>query len=235
MEYYPIFLDLKGRSCLVVGGGTVACRKVEGLLLCGARVHVISPEIVPEIRALETPEAVDALRQRMEPQTGQDLGDQQYTPATFEVRKFQSGDTQGYTVVIAATNDRAVNAQIFEEARDLGIPVNVVDDPPLCGFILPSIIRRGPITICFSTSGRSPALARRLREYLERSIGPEYGELADLLGELRPLMKEHIPSEEARNEVMDDMLSKGVLKLLRQGKRQEALEVAQRCICSSSA
>ena len=112
--------------------------------------------------------------------------------------------------------------------------MNVVDDPPLCGFILPSTIRRGPITLACSTSGRSPALARRLREYLERAIGPEYGVFAGMLGELRPLMKERIPTEEARNAAMDAMLSRGVLKLLRQGKRDEAMEVARECICTSS-
>ena len=232
MEYYPIFLDLKSRPCLVVGGGTIALRKAEGLLVCGAKVHVISPMIVPELQALESAEEVIALRERMEP--GFTPDGQPVHPVTFEARKYQPGDTRNYTLVIAATDDRPVNAQVFEEARELGIPVNVVDDPPLCGFILPSIIRRGPITIAFSTSGRSPALARRLREYLSRAIGPEYGEMADMMGELRPLMKQHIPSEEARNEVMDEMLSRGVLKLLRQGKRDEAMEVARQCICSSS-
>lgn len=233
MEYYPIFLDLKNRPCLVVGGGVIALRKVEGLLVCGAKVHVISPEIVPELRDFERVNAVAGFRKRVEPAF--DPATDPHHPVTFDVRKYRPGDTQGYTVVIAATDDRPVNAQIYEEAREFGIPVNVVDDPPLCGFILPSLIRRGPVTIAFSTSGRSPALARRLREYLERAIGPEYGELADLLGELRPLMKEHIPTEEARNEVMDEMLSRGVLKLLRQGRREEAKEVAAECICSSSA
>ncbi|MBW3624584.1 MAG: bifunctional precorrin-2 dehydrogenase/sirohydrochlorin ferrochelatase [Armatimonadetes bacterium] len=233
MEYYPIYLDLKNRPCLVVGGGTIALRKAEGLLVCGAKVHVISPWITPELREMENLNAVAAFRKKMEP--GFNPETDPHHPVTFEERKYRPGDTQGYTLVIAATDDRPVNAQIYEEARELGIPVNVVDDPPLCGFILPSIIRRGPVTIAFSTSGRSPALARRLREYLERAIGPEYGELADLLGELRPLMKQHIPTEEARNDVMDEMLSRGVLKLLRQGKREEALEVAEACICSSSA
>ena len=233
MEYYPIYLDLKNRPCLVVGGGTIALRKAEGLLLCGAKVHVVSPMIVSELRELESLDAVNAFRKRVEPAL--DPATDPTHPVTFEVRKYQPGDTKGYTLVIAATDDRPVNARVFEEARELGIPVNVVDDPPLCGFILPSIIRRGPVTIAFSTSGRSPALARRLREYLERAIGPEYGELADLMGELRPLMKQRIPTEEARNEVMDEMLSRGVLKLLRQGKREEAREVAEACICSSSA
>ncbi len=212
MDYYPLFLDLKDRPCLVVGGGVIALRKTEGLLDAGARVRVISPDFVEELQALPQSRAV-----------------------ILEQRKYQAGDSQGNTLVIAATNDRPVNASIFEEARALGIPVNVVDDPPLCGFILPSIIRRGPITVAFSTSGRSPALARRLREYLERAIGPEYGEFAEMMGELRPLMKERIPTEEARNEVMDAMLKGGVLKLLRQGKRDDAMEVARQCICSSSA
>jgi siroheme synthase-like protein len=234
MEFYPIFVDLKERPCLVAGGGTIALRKVEGLAICGAKVHVISPEIVPELRALESREAVAAMRQGYEPGSSTTPTEHDH-PVTFEVRKYEPGDVQGYAVVIAATNDRAVNASIYEEAKALGIPVNVVDDPPLCGFILPAIIRRGPITLAFSTSGRSPALAKRLRQYFERAIGPEYGEFAELLGELRPLFKEHIPSEEARNVAMDEMLSRGVLKLLRQGDREAAMEVAKECICSSSA
>jgi siroheme synthase-like protein len=233
MEYYPIFVDLKNRPCLVAGGGTIALRKAEGLAICGAKVHIVSPEIVPELRALESREAVAAMRLRYEPDGPREPTALDH-PVTFDVRKYRAGDLKGYAAVIAATNDRAVNARIYEEGRDLGVPVNVVDDPPLCGFILPSIIRRGPITIAFSTSGRSPALAKRLREYLERSIGPEYGDFAEMLGELRPLFKRHVPTEEARNGVMDDMLSRGVLKLLRQGKREEAREVAERCICSSS-
>ena len=211
MEYYPIFLDLKERPCLVVGGGMVALRKTEGLLDCGAKVDLISPVIVSELREAATSK-----------------------PLRLIERKYQTGDSEGYSLVIAATDDRAVNAGIYEEVRELGIPVNVVDDPPLCGFILPSIIRRGPITVAFSTSGRSPALARRLREYLERAIGPEYGALAELLGELRPLFKQYVPTEEARNEVMDEMLSRGVLKHLRRGQIDQAREVATACICSSS-
>lgn len=232
MEFYPIYLDLKNRPCLVVGGGTIALRKAEGLLVCGAKVHIISPMIVPELQALEELEAVRAFRRNAE--SGFDPEKDPHHPVTFEVRKYAPGDTEGYTLVIAATDDRPVNAQVFEEARELGIPVNVVDDPPLCGFILPSIIRRGPVTLAFSTSGRSPALARRLRQYLERAIGPEYGEMADLMGDLRPMMKQYIPTEEARNEVMDEMMRRGILKLLRQGKRDEAREVAEACICSSS-
>jgi precorrin-2 dehydrogenase/sirohydrochlorin ferrochelatase len=171
--YYPIFLDLTRRCCLVVGGGTVAERKVQGLLAAGADVVVVSPTLTETLRTW----AVDNLLTRLQ-------------------RPFRDEDVEGCALVIAATDRVEVNAHVAKTARRRGIWVNVVDTPGVCDFIAPAVLRRGPLQIAISTGGRSPMLAKRLRQGLEALIGPEYGELADLLGAMRtPVRYRGEPSE----------------------------------------
>jgi len=164
MGYYPVFLEMKDRPCVVVGGGTVAERKVEGLLAAGARVTVISPELTPALAALEKEGRLHQI-----------------------ARPYREGDLEGYEVAVVATDDGAVNAEVAHEGRSASgrIWVNAADDPPHCDFILPSVIRRGDIVIAASTGGASPALARRLREELEAFLSEDYGPLAELLQEVR--------------------------------------------------
>ena len=164
MGYYPVFLEMKDRPCVVVGGGAVAERKVEGLLAAGARVTVISPELTPALAALKKEGRLRHI-----------------------ARPYRKGDLDGCEMAVAATDDGAVNAQVAREGRPASgrIWVNAVDDPPNCDFILPSVIRRGDIVIAVSTGGASPALARRLREELEAFLSEDYGPLAELLQEVR--------------------------------------------------
>jgi siroheme synthase-like protein len=162
MAYYPVFLEMNDRPCVVVGGGTVAERKVEGLLAAGARVTVISPELTPALAALKEEGRLHHI-----------------------ARPYREGDLEGYEVAVAATDDGAVNAEVAAEGRRRRVWVNAVDDPPNCDFILPSVIRRGDIVIAASTGGTSPALARRLREELEAFLDEDYGPLAELLQEVR--------------------------------------------------
>jgi siroheme synthase-like protein len=164
MGYYPVFLEMRDRPCVVVGGGTVAERKVEGLLAAGAQVTVISPTLTP---ALATLKEEGRLR--------------------HVARPYREGDLEGCEVAVAATDDRAANADVAAEGRSASgrIWVNAVDDPPNCDFILPSVIRRGDIVIAASTGGASPALARRLREELEAFLSEDYGPLAELLQDVR--------------------------------------------------
>ena len=162
MRYYPLFLDITGRKCVVVGGGNVAERKVERLLACGARVEVVGKSLSPLLAAWNGEEKV--------------------------VRRdadYEDSCLVGAFLVIGATDDEAVNGRIARDARALGIPVNIVDDPALCDFILPSIVGRGDLTIAVSTDGRSPALAKKIRKELEALYGPEYAILLEILGELR--------------------------------------------------
>ncbi len=160
--YYPVFLDLAGRKCLVIGAGVVARRKVEILLEHQARVQVISPELCPELEKMAAEGLIEAT-----------------------VRRYQNGDLAGAFLVIAATDSAAINQMVSSEAKQRGQLINVVDDAAKSNFIVPSLLRRGDITIAVSTSGMSPALARKIRVNLEERIGPEYGELARLINEVR--------------------------------------------------
>lgn len=204
MGYYPILLDLTDKKCLIVGGGDVALRKVGSLIEAGARVTVISPEFAPGIQQMPQVERLH--------------------------RGFEEGDTSGYAVVFAATDDRDLNRQVSDEAKAAGIPVNVVDDPELCGFIVPAVVRRGDLIIAVSTSGSSPALAKRIRRELEHAYGREYGDLVDLLGSLRDEVKARYATQAEREHVFSKLVDSGILELLREGKREEARKRALQCI-----
>ncbi|MBU2489913.1 MAG: bifunctional precorrin-2 dehydrogenase/sirohydrochlorin ferrochelatase [Proteobacteria bacterium] len=174
MAYYPVQLDIDGRPCLVVGGGSVGVRKVEGLLACGARVTVVSPELDPVLEAL-------AARGRIEARQ----------------RGFSPRDLDGMFLVIGATDDEAVNRVVSEAAEAKNLLVNIADQPEKCNFILPSVIRQGDLVVSFSTSGKSPAFARRLRKDLTARFGPEYALFLEILGAARKrlLAQEHAPEE----------------------------------------
>lgn len=170
MRYYPVFLDIKGRQCLVIGGGAVALRKIEGLLSAGAKVIVISPTITKPVKALADKGSIKLIK-----------------------RKYQEGDLIGVFLVVSASNDRKVNESVFKEAQKKGVLINAVDDPERCSFIVPSIVDRDPLLIAISTSGKAPLLAKRMRERLEEEIGDEYGGFTDLIGKVRnKLLKSNI-------------------------------------------
>ncbi|ADJ25768.1 siroheme synthase [Dehalogenimonas lykanthroporepellens BL-DC-9] len=161
-NYYPVFLDLTGKKCLVVGGGAVAWRKVESLLGSGAEVTVISPSLIPEINRLA-----------------------EQSQVTIVNRVYAEGDLLGFFMVIAATDDVMVNGAVFREASKLGMLVNVVDDTANSNFIVPSVLRRGDMAIAVSTSGSSPALARRIKSDLTDIFGEEYADVVSLVGQIR--------------------------------------------------
>jgi|SRR3990172_4666392 len=152
MNYYPIFLDLRGRPCIVVGGGKIATRKIEGLLNADACVTVISPKVS---EAIQGNAAAGKLRH-------------------FK-RRYQAGDLRGFFLAYAATGVAEVDALMASEARSSGVLLNVVDRPVLCDFITPAVVRRGDLSIAISTNARCPGFAKRLRREIEALIGPEYG------------------------------------------------------------
>lgn len=166
LNYYPVCLNVSGRLCIVVGGGQVAARKAASLLECGANVRVISPDVFPQIQDMARSQQVDVVR-----------------------RSYATGDVKGAFLVIAATDDAVVNAAVAREAASIGIQVNVVDDAAQSSFIVPSLLRRGGLSISVSTSGMGPALARRIREELEGDFGEEYAALAELVEEVRAELK----------------------------------------------
>lgn len=193
--YYPVLLDLEGKKCVVVGGGKVAERKVESLLSCGARVEVIAPNSVDGLINLAEIDRV-----------------------SVTARSYQSGDLAGSFLVVAATDDPHVNSVVWEDATRQGLLVNVVDDPAHCNFIVPSVIRRGDLVVSFSTSGQSPALAKKLRKELEEVIAPEYGPLLELLGKLRDEVKSRVPDAERRAAIWQELVDSDILDLLREGR-----------------
>lgn len=197
-RYYPVGLALRGKCCVVAGGGTVALRKVRSLLEYGARVTVISPELCPEINKLKESGKVTILS-----------------------RSFVSGDLEGAFLVVAATNDNVVNQQVVAEARQARVWVNVVDKPELCDFILPASFSRGDLVVAVFTSGKSPALARRIKEKLYAELGPEYAELTELVAGVRAELKS---SGVALNRLnwQSALDLDSLLKLIREGKTRQA-------------
>ena len=199
MGFFPVFLKLDGRRCLVVGGGPVAERKVEGLLAAGATVTVVSPALTPRLQALVTARSI-----RHEP------------------RAYRPGDLAGFALGFAATDDGGVNSALAEEGRRQGAWVNAADDAAHSDFILPSIVRRGSLTVAVGTEGTSPALARAVREELERHLGPEYAELAVLVGDVRRELRarRRTPDAETWSRALDAELR----ALLVAGRRDQARE-----------
>lgn len=186
MNYYPICLDLKDKKCVVVGGGEVALRKVKSLLEAEAKVVIISPEIIFGIRELIDKNKITYLKQ-----------------------EYKSDDIAEDTfLIIAASNNKQLNAQIANEAKKLNLLVNVVDAPDLCNFIIPAILRRGDLIISISTSGKSPALAKKIKEDLQSIYGVEYEALVDLLGDLRQKVQAKYKNEKDRKLFWENLLSK---------------------------
>jgi siroheme synthase-like protein len=165
-DYYPLFLKVRGKRCVVVGGGRVALRKVRALLEHGASIELISPSLCPELNQLAQAEKINIIHRNYEP-----------------------GDLNSAFLVIAGTGDNEINYQVAVEARKRRIPVNVVDNPEQSDFIVPSYLRRGDLTIAVSTDGSSPALARKIRARLEKYFSEEYASLTNLVKEVRTELK----------------------------------------------
>ena len=198
---YPVGLIVAGKRCVVVGGGSVAARKVAGLVDAGAEVVVVAPEISSEIRAL---------------------------PVELLLRSYRSGDLDAAWLAIAATDDPQVNRQVHADGRAARVWVNAADDPEACAFTLPAVLRRGPVTVAVSTGGHSPALAGWLRDQIAGLLGPEIGLLAQLLSEARDELQAAGRSTEGldwRSALDSDMLD-----LIRSGQLAQARERLQACL-----
>lgn len=201
-DFYPICLCLEDRPCVVIGGGRVAEGKVDSLLAAGAHVTVIAPRLTRALCAHTHSGRITTLP-----------------------RRYRPGDLAGAFMVISATNRQEVNQQVWQEANANGQLVNVVDDLPRCNFIAPSIVRQGDLSIAISTSGKSPVLAVRLKERLQRQIGPSYAHFLDWLGRLRRPMAQRIPDFETRKALWYRLVSPEVLELLDQGDEAAALQL----------
>ena len=208
--FYIACLRLSGRRCVVVGGGDVGLEKVEGLLACHGEVTLVSPDAVEPLRELAEEGSIE-----------------------WERRPYETADLEGTFIVIAATGDTDVNVRVFEDAERRAMLVNVVDVPPLCNFILPAIIRSGPLAIAISTAGASPALAKRIRDEIADEYGEPYARLAILLNEVRGWAKATLPTYQDRKEFFEGIVNGGPdpVELLRRGDEQavrDLLAAAQR-------
>jgi precorrin-2 dehydrogenase/sirohydrochlorin ferrochelatase len=197
---YMTAVKLKGRRCLVVGGGEIALEKVEGLLLCDGDVHVVAPQIIPELARYAAEGSI-----------------------TWDQRIFHDGDLDGAFLAVAATNDTDVNIAVSEGAERRAMLVNVVDVPPLCNFILPAIVRSGPLAIAISTAGASPALAKRMKREIAESYGEPYARLAVILNDHRGWAKGTLPTYQDRKEFFEGIVNgdPDPIELVRQGREDE--------------
>jgi siroheme synthase-like protein len=202
---YPVNLVLDDQPCLVVGAGRIAARKVDGLQACGARVHVVAPQVDGDVRSLEG--------------------------VSWEERPYQRGEVAGYRLVIAATDDPAVNRAVYEDGEAEGVWVNSADDPASCAFTLPSVVRQGAVMVTVSTGGRSPALSAWLGARLADQLGPEYG----VLGELLAAERDRLKASGRATEGLDwqKALDSDMLDLIRSGQIDRARERLQACLSSS--
>ena len=192
--FYPVFLDLRGRRAVVIGGGAVAEQKVHGLIAAGAHVTLVSPETTPPLTDLARRGAIEIRR-----------------------RPYRPGDLAGAWLAIAASDDRAVNEAAWAEAERVGVPLNAVDDLEHCSFIAPAIHREGDITVAVSTGGKSPALAVRLRQRIARLVGRAEARLCALLGELRPELAGRVPDARARTALWYEIVDSDVIEFVRRG------------------
>lgn len=207
MGFIPIFLQVEGKRCLVVGGGEVALRKVQPLIDAGASVTVISPQVTADLASLAESGRISLLR-----------------------RSYRTGDMRGYQLVYAATDDREVQRRLFEESRTLNILINVADAPEFCSFIVPSVIRRGRLQVAISTEGASPATARLLRQRMEHWLGDEIEVLLEVMAAARAWLKSHEMDADARARKLNALAASGVDDALRRRDVAAVERIVGQCL-----
>jgi len=202
--FFPVFLDLRDKPVLVVGGGEVAARKARALARCGAHVTVVAPELCDEL--------AERVRKGA---------------PRHRAKRFDDDDLAGAEMAIAATDDARVNAAVAEAARAAGIPVNVADDPAHSSFLMASVVERGPVQVAISTSGTSPALVRRLRARVEGAIPEGYAALAALAGRFRAEAIRRLPDPDARKRFWERVMEGPVAAMALEGREGEARAALQ--------
>jgi siroheme synthase-like protein len=194
--YYPVMLDLRGKRCVVIGGGWGTAERVRALAESGATVTLICSEAVEGLEGI----GVRHLR-----------------------REYQTGDLEGVFLAIACPADKSRNAEVWDEAEKRNIPLNAVDDAPHCTFIFPAVHRHGHLVVAVSSGGKSPALASRIRDRIAEELGPEYAELLDILGDLREEVISRFPGFKRRREIWYRLVDSDALQHVKSGDREAAL------------
>ena len=198
MKYYPVNLDIKNRACLVVGGGSVGTRKVKALVECGATVTVISPEISAKLDQMAAEKLI-----------------------TLKKRAYRTTDLEDKFLVIGATDDETLNRRIHADAEHLNTLCNIADRPEICNFILPAVVSRGDLLIAVSTSGKSPAYAKKLRKELEKQFGREYESFLRLMGGIREKLLSEKHEPEAHRPLFEKLIASGLPDLIKAGRSDE--------------
>jgi siroheme synthase-like protein len=210
--FFPVYLNLKGKRVVVIGGGEVAERKVTSLTGTGASITIISPEVTSHLASLARANAIELLR-----------------------RPYRQGDCESAALVLSATGDPATNRAVWEEGNRAGVLVNTADQPDLCDFIMPAVVRRADLTVAISTGGTSPALAARLRQKISDMLGPEYERLLDLLAAARPEIRRRVEAERDRKALHYRVLDSDILSLLEkddiQGAERRLKEIIEEFAC----
>lgn len=194
MRYYPLFLDVSGKKCLIAGGGKVGTRKAQTLCRCGAKVTVVSPLFSEPLMEFA-----------------------QRHPLTLKKKAYETADLEGAFLIIAATGDRLLNQAIRNDAKRMKILCNIADQPEESDFIVPSVVSRGDLSVAVSTSGKSPALAKKLRKELEKAFGWEYGPSLTLLGRLREKLLSESHDPEGHKAIFEALVHNGLTELIREG------------------
>ena len=212
--FYIACLRLSGRRCVVVGGGEIGLEKVEGLLACDGDVVLVAPTAVGELEQLAREGSI-----------------------SWEQREYAAADLEATFIAIAATGDTEVNIRVFEDAERRAMLVNIVDVPPLCNFILPAIVRTGPLAIAISTAGASPALAKRMKRQIAEEYGEPYARLAVLLNEARGWAKGTLPTYQDRKEFFEGIVNgdPDPVQLVREGRESEVLALIEAAKVSHAA
>lgn len=195
--YYPLFLDIADKLCVVLGGGKVAERKVSMLLKYKARVKLISPEVIKNLSRRAESGKIELIE-----------------------REYRDGDLDGAALVFAATDRKEINLKIRREADRKSLPINVVDDPTLCEFIVPSIVQKGPITIAISTSGTLPLLSKKLKQEINNYLTEDYIKYADMIGKFRKTLIETVKDRKRRKEIMAEIEKTDFHEVLRMDLNQ---------------
>lgn len=205
MRYYPIFLDLKNKKSVVIGGGSVAERKAVTLLSCKADVSVISPDITPRLREL-------AKKKKL----------------TYIKKRYEDKDIKDAFLVVAATNNREANNAVFAAAKKYKCLLNIVDKPDESNFIVPSLISRGDLTIAVSTGGKSPAFAKQIRKELQNRYGKEYKVFLKTMGMVRERLLKNVSSEKARRQIFNKLAHSNIIGLLKKGDTKKFYREVER-------
>jgi precorrin-2 dehydrogenase/sirohydrochlorin ferrochelatase len=207
MKYYPICLDLEEKTCLVVGGSRVAWRKAKRLLASKAKIKLVAQKMLPEFKKAVTEKKISYLGPQYK---------REYLKDIF--------------LVIGATNDNALNAYLSQEAKKANILYNIVDQPERCNFIVPSLVKRGDLIITISTSGKSPALAKTLRQQLEKQFGKEYSIFLELLAGFREHIKHLVPKQRQREVIFNRLVNSDILTYIKEKNWQKVKKEIKRCV-----